>query len=153
MWSSFCPFPVKDISQPLLWWVLPFGGLIIFLTIMETVHPSSQPSLALGWFCRGDHTGSLMPGVWNNISVSSLAWQWELAFLGAQIPQSQRLLLRVDKYIDEKSPDHSYSYLFDCILCCFHLQLPLKFLVWSYLLSVVATCKNWTLFSLPLLGI
>lgn len=27
------------------------------------------------------------------------------------------------KYTDEKSPDHSYSYLFDCILCCFHLQL------------------------------
>ena len=71
--------------------------------------PPSQPSLVLGRFCHGDHTGSLKPDVCNNVSVSNLAWQWELTFLGAQILQSQSLLLRVDKYIDEKSPHHSYS--------------------------------------------
>lgn len=102
-------------------------------------------------FATRTTTGSLMPGVGNNMSVPNLAWQWEPAFLGAQIPQSLRLFLRVHKYIEWKEPRYSHSYLFDCILCCFDLQPTLQLLVWSDLLSVVVTCKNWTLFSSPLL--
>lgn len=85
------------------------GALLFFLPLLEICTETSPPSLVFSSFCHGDHTGSLKPDMWSNMSVSNLAWQWELAFLGAQILQSQSLLLRVDKYIDEKSLDHSYS--------------------------------------------
>lgn len=84
-----------------------WGPYFFFLPLLKMCTPPSQPSLVFGRFCHGDHAGSLKPDVCSNVSVSHLAWQWELTFLGAQILQS--LLPRVDKYIDEKSPHHFYS--------------------------------------------
>lgn len=102
------PFTVKDNCQLLLCGCFHCWALLFFLPLLKTCTPLSQPSQVLSRFCHGDHSGSLMPGVWNNMSASNLAQQWELAFLGAQILQSQCLLLRVDKYIDEKSLYRSY---------------------------------------------
>ena len=61
------------------------GVLLFFFLLLKVCTPPSQPSLVFGRFFHGDDTGSLKSDVWNNMSVSNLAWQWEVAFLGAQI--------------------------------------------------------------------
>ena len=106
------------------------GALLFFLPLGTMGPPPSWPSPVFGGVCHGDHTGSLPPGMWNNLSVPSLAWQWELVFLGAQIPRSPSHLLRVDNIYMRKALITPIPYLFICILCCFDLQPPLKVLVW-----------------------
>lgn len=104
--------------------------------------PPSQPSLMFGRFCHGDDTSSLKPDVWNNMSVSNLAWQWEVAFLGAQILwlkfRARAFCWRVDKYIDGKSPDHSYSLSIWLHIVLFwfttHSQIP------TLIVSIICGC-------------
>lgn len=91
------------------------GAVLFFLPLWSMSAPPSQPCPVFGGFSHGDHPGGLPPGTWNNTSVPSLAWQWEPAFLGAQILQSLSPLLRVDNiYVGKKN---HWSLLF--LICWF----------------------------------